>query len=608
MRRGSVAATERDMMMTRLTVLVLAAFAVVAVTAQPGRLPATKKLIEYGWDVPNPDFVAANITEMEKRPFDGLILRPKASPSGQVFAGGKWKAETFEADMAALKSVKWGKFKHNFLIMYAASEQDWFSDEDWANVLSNVNLMAQLAKAGRCDLAFDAEPYGMNPWSYAEQKHAKEKTYAEYAAKARQRGGQFIEAIGKVIPDNVLLTFFTFSMFAGMADIPDPAKREDALKQHGYGLYYPFLLGVLDKIGPRMSITDGNEPSYYYPYAESYLSAYHMMRQQALGLIPPELVSKFQTNTQASQALYMDYVFARVDWPNIPSKFMTPEDQAKWFESDVYWALKTTDEYVWCYSEKMNWWTNTDVPAGMEQAIVNAREDIASNRPPRVDMREQMKAIDERRKAEIDKNLLRRSAEIPVLRGAPVPVVDGKLDDAAWSHAATLEPFVGYFGTKPEALKAHTHAMATYDAAALYIAVHAEEPMPEKMQLVGANHDDAVWNGDSLDVFLTQEPSGLPYDHFILSPKNVQWDALFSDAGNDMSFDPKWQSATQIGKQDWTAEIAFPWKDLKISPAPGLKLRANLCRQRRAENEQSCWSQTVSGFMEDDHFGTWVLR
>ena len=36
--------------------------------------PATKKLIEYGWDVPAPSYVADHIREMEQRPFDGRGL------------------------------------------------------------------------------------------------------------------------------------------------------------------------------------------------------------------------------------------------------------------------------------------------------------------------------------------------------------------------------------------------------------------------------------------------------------------------------------------------------------------------------------------------------
>lgn len=576
------------------------------VWAQPGRLPATKKLIEYGWDVPTPAYVKDHIQEMEKRPFDGVIMRLAGRGRGNIFMGGRWDPKDFERDREALAAIKWDKFRHNFLMMYAASEQDWFSDEDWANVLHNVRIMAECARAGGCHLAFDAEPYGKNPWAYAEQKHAKEKSYAEYAAKARQRGRQFIETIQSVLPDSVLLTLFTFSIFPGQME-QEPAKREESLKRHEYGLYLPFLHGMLEGLGPRMTITDGNEPAYYYDSSEKYFSAYHMMRQRALNLVPPELVPKFQTNTQASQALYVDYVFAKVPWPNIPARFMTPEEQAKWFEHNVYWALRTTDEFVWLYSEKMNWWTNTDLPPGLEQAVINAREAIAQNRGLGFDIRELMKNVQARREAEIAQKIIRRTKEIPALRDVPAPRIDGELEDPAWQQAAVLEPFIGYFGTKPEDIKAPTEARVTYDATALYIAVRAHEPQIKQMEIVGAQRDDAIWMGDSIDIFLSAAETGSPYYHFILNPHNVQWDAYYSTE-NDMSYNPHWQSATKIMEQEWRAEIAIPWQELKITPTSGLQLRANIARQRRPGNEQTSWSQYISGFLESKNFGTWILH
>jgi len=55
-----------------------------------------KKLIEYGWDVPFPDFVRANIKEMEKRPFDGLIF--KLHGGGKVLEPTPWDPARFAKD------------------------------------------------------------------------------------------------------------------------------------------------------------------------------------------------------------------------------------------------------------------------------------------------------------------------------------------------------------------------------------------------------------------------------------------------------------------------------------------------------------------------------
>ena len=46
-----------------------------------------KKLLEYGWDVPYPDYLRAHIKDMEKKPFDGLLFRLK----GKLTSGNRAK-------------------------------------------------------------------------------------------------------------------------------------------------------------------------------------------------------------------------------------------------------------------------------------------------------------------------------------------------------------------------------------------------------------------------------------------------------------------------------------------------------------------------------------
>ena len=58
------------------------------------------------------------------------------------------------------------------------------------------------------------------------------------------------------------------------------------------------------------------------------------------------------------------------------STYLTPQERLRWFEHNVYYALTTSDEYVWCYSERMNWWQN-QIPDGAEAAIRSARKKIA---------------------------------------------------------------------------------------------------------------------------------------------------------------------------------------------------------------------------------------
>ena len=135
-----------------------------------------KKLVEYGWDVPSSDFVAAHIAEMEQRPFDGLLFRLQGGEN--VLEPVAWPEEKFAADFAVLPSIPWKKFTDNFVMMLAASDQDWFNDAQWEAILHNVKLVSKAAKLAHCvGLCFDAEPYGTNPWDYRKTAHATEKSY-----------------------------------------------------------------------------------------------------------------------------------------------------------------------------------------------------------------------------------------------------------------------------------------------------------------------------------------------------------------------------------------------------------------------------------------------
>ena len=543
---------------------------------------------------------------MEKRPFDGIMVRLAGKGRGRIFMGGKWDEADFREDFRNLHYIRWNKFQHNFIMMYAASDMDWFSDADWEAVAHNLKIMARAAKIGRCHLTFDAEPYGFNPWNYTAQQHFEQKSFAEYNRMVRLRGRQFMQAIQDEYPDCIVHTFFTFSLFRSIFDEKDPEKAHQRLEAFSYSLFPAFLNGMLDVMAPTITLTDGNEPAYYYTNSESFFRAFHDMRHGALKLVDPANVTKFKTQCQASQALYVDHLFDYRTRRYI-SHYMTPEERARWFEHNTYYALKTSDEFVWLYSEKMDWWLDRNLPPGLEEAVISAREAIAAGRPLGFDLEEIMEQARVREGEYLEANLQRRTARIPRLPDGMAPVIDGSLDDPAWEHAARLEDFIPLFGAADDSLKAATEAWAAWDNENLYIAIRCTEPLPQKMQVLGTQRDDAVWNGDSVDIFVSLDQAAEPHFHFIINPANVIWDARWTGE-NDLSWNPQWHSATHVGDSAWVVEAALPWSALETAPAPGHTFRANLCRQRRAESELSAWSQVVGGFMEPNNMGTWILE
>jgi len=390
-------------MLTRLAYPALAVIgltAIVSWAADPtAPVPSLdKKIIEYGWDVPVPDLIRAHIREMEQRPFDGIIFR--LSGGANVLEPAPWDEAKFAPDYENLKNIPWEKFTDNFVLMLAASSQDWFDDAHWTAIERNVGLVAKAGQIGKCvGICFDPEPYGTNPWIYTKAPHRDAKSFAEYEAKVRQRGAQFIKAIEKELPIPKILTFFQLSLFGDLCQPMKPEDRAAKLAAKDYGLLPAFLNGMLDGASPGAVIIDGNENAYYYTDSAQYLNVYHLIAQRALHLIDPALRARYRAQVQVGQALYIDQYFGvRAD--KVLGNYLTPKEQPKWFEHNVYWALYTTDHYVWCYSERMNWWTNTAVPAGAEDAIRSARAKIAAGEPLGFDIRPIVEAASKRERGE----------------------------------------------------------------------------------------------------------------------------------------------------------------------------------------------------------------
>lgn len=341
-----------------------------------------KKLIEYGWDVPTPAQMHEQLAEMEKRPFDGLIFRLAAGHNAFVLK--PLEPAKFKEDERILASLAFTRFRNNFVLVWGSppAEFDWFDDAQWSAIQRNAALLVRVAQAGHIKgICFDPEPYDFPLWDYTRQPKVKEHTFAEYRVRARERGVQLMRAFEGSMPGALILTFFHVSLFDRLADLPEPRRTERLEKEH-WGLMPDFFVGMLEAATDKAGFIDGNENAYYYTSTEQYFRAYHAIHQRALNLVPSELREKYQRQVQAGAALYVDHDFA-LRQPNTEKYLsfrMTPEERAQWFEHNTYWALYTADEYVWCYSERMNWWKN-EIPPHLENSIVSARQKIDQAQP-----------------------------------------------------------------------------------------------------------------------------------------------------------------------------------------------------------------------------------
>ena len=369
-----------------LIVLILAIY--IPTTAVVTRV-APKKLIEYGWDAPTPNFFRQHIRQMEQHPFDGVILKLNAGK--EVFKKTAYPNAAFTQDRRDLAATKSSRLTDNFVVMWSGMDAgwDWFNNADWAAASKNIQNFAKTAKAGGFrGIAFDSEPYTSNPWKYRQQPQQQSKTFAQYQQQVRKRGAQFMQTLQTTQPGTQVLTFGLLSWLKDLSAAPTTkTKLQQQLANHDYGLWPAFINGMLDVARPGVAIIDGNEWAYYYYKADWFDATRNAIFNKARIFVAPSNSGKYDKYVKLGQSVYSDLVLDLFPDPlkdpragKTTQHFLSPADRLRLLEHNLYHSLRTTDRYTWFYSESADWWQNR-IPTGAEAAIDRAKAKIQARKP-----------------------------------------------------------------------------------------------------------------------------------------------------------------------------------------------------------------------------------
>ncbi|MBM4036589.1 MAG: hypothetical protein FJ291_33040 [Planctomycetes bacterium] len=343
--------------------LLLACGLAAAACAADARRP--KKLIQTGWDQPDTERLMQNLAEMEKRPFDGVVV----GAVGQIdekrrcnlrtaFVNEKWQREWFNPCLAHLKACKPKRLTDNFLAIGAnPGNVDWHDDAGWANVAEHWRIAAWLAKQGGLKgLLFDPEPYTPphSQFGYAAQPEREKHTFDAYAAKARERGRQVMKAVAEEFPDIVLFSYFMNIVVSPATGHANPNR---VLAAQGYGLLPAFIDGWLDAAPPAATFVDGCEMAYLYNSVEQYAESALLIKGACQELVSPENRAKYRAQVQVGFGIYLDAYWNPKEprWMPwyIDGKGGSRVDRLR---ANLRTALRVADEYVWVYGEKFRWW------------------------------------------------------------------------------------------------------------------------------------------------------------------------------------------------------------------------------------------------------------
>jgi len=208
--------------------------------------------------------------------------------------------------------------------------------------------------------------------------------------------------------------------------------------------------------------------------------------------------------------------------------------------------------------------------------------------------------------------------------------LDGRLDEPAWSRAATLGPFVRTPDGPPA--PARVAARALWDSRFLYVAFQVQD---RALVSQFTDRDAPIYTQDAVELFLDEDGDGKDYYEFEASPSGVLFDCYFATrrSGEPKQFTAAdYQAGVSVdgtvnaGADDrsYTIELRIPFAALskfrQRTPRIGSTWRANLYvldmldvpanpqQQPQPTQEGLAWSAPkTNDFHEFRRFGEWTF-
>jgi hypothetical protein len=183
---------------------------------------------------------------------------------------------------------------------------------------------------------------------------------------------------------------------------------------------------------------------------------------------------------------------------------------------------------------------------------------------------------------------------VTVPRCAEPPVVDGQLDEACWSSAATL---AGFVQTKPgdnAPPSRATSVLLAYDAQALYIGIRAADD-PSKVRATVARRDD-VLDDDHVVLYLDTFDDRRRSYVLIFNPFGIQQDGIYTEGREiDYSVDVVMQSKGNVTADGYAIEVALPLSSIRYRAGAGRRWGVHVQRKIQHLDEEDSWRPLVRG-------------
>jgi hypothetical protein len=193
------------------------------------------------------------------------------------------------------------------------------------------------------------------------------------------------------------------------------------------------------------------------------------------------------------------------------------------------------------------------------------------------------------------------------------PVIDGHLDDAAWSGVMRITGFTQSEPGEGQPVSQRTEVRIAQDGEALYVAAWLYDSDASGIVFGQTLRDASLNESDAFVVLLDTyrdhqnafvfgtSPAGIEYDGQVAGegqaggPGNGR-QQRGSTGGFNLNWDGSWEVATSTDAEGWYAEMRIPFSTLRYGSSGTQEWGLNFERKIRRNSEEAMWAQIPRQF------------
>ena len=184
------------------------------------------------------------------------------------------------------------------------------------------------------------------------------------------------------------------------------------------------------------------------------------------------------------------------------------------------------------------------------------------------------------------------------VRTARAPVIDGRLDDAAWAQAEVISNLVQREPKEGAPATEKTEIRILYDDRSIYFGIMCFDSEPGRIVAKEMRRDAQLMNEDYFTIILDTYNDHRNAFAFSINPLGAQRDGLIRDEGasRNPDWDGIWIVKTARGPEGWSAEIVLPFRTLRFSRDHVQTWGVNFVRYIARKREDDFWTPMLRSY------------